>query len=402
MTFRKAIAWLLLLTMLLVQPASVFADTALGTACSHRWSGWDPIEYPTCTTTGKQIRFCSICLTQQIETIPKLPHNWNEWTVTKAPTCTSTGSRFHVCSVCGTRETETMDKAPHKYGAWVDIVPATCTSKGSHYRICEICGYKQTLDSNPLPHTWGEWEVTKEANCSERGEETHTCLVCGTSETRTTKVNGTLHAWGDWIVRMEPDCEKGGYRSHGCTKCNKWESEKTPPLGHDWGEWTVITPAAPGVPGVRQHQCTRCKATEKESFDYVGEPGLQLICSGITPLGTQDGFESVYQADMVLENTGELSLQFELDSTYTNGNEVLTDTYVGWDGTTGTLEPGQTFAFKYLIRTPADDPESADKMIERYVYAGGWSPETGKRTSANTPLFLRMPQKTGLILTAVN
>ncbi|MBQ6562511.1 MAG: hypothetical protein IJL88_01270 [Clostridia bacterium] len=402
MTFRKAIAWLLLLAMLLVQPASVFSDSALGTTCSHRWSGWDPIEYPTCTTTGKQIRFCSICLTQQIETIPKLPHNWNEWTVTKAPTCTSTGSRFHVCSVCGTRETETMDKAPHKYGAWVDIVPATCTSKGSHYRICEICGYKQTLDSNPLPHTWGEWEVTKEANCSERGEETHTCLVCGTSETRTTKVNGTRHAWGDWIVRMEPDCEKGGYRSHGCTKCNKWESEKTPPLGHDWGEWTVITPAAPGVPGVRQHQCTRCKATEKESFDYVGEPGLQLTCSGITPLGTQDGFESVYQADMVLENTGELSLQFELDSTYTNGNEVLTDTYVGWDGTTGTLEPGQAFAFKYLIRTSADDPESADKMIERYVYAGGWSPETGKRTSVNTPLFLRMPQKTGLILTVVN
>ncbi len=405
MTFRKAIAWLLLLAMILAQPASVFADTAAAVApaaCSHEWCEWDPIEDPTCTTTGKQVRFCTICLTQQIGTIPKLPHTWNEWTVTKAPTCTSTGSRFHVCSVCGTRETETMDKAPHKYGAWVDIVPATCTSKGSHYRICEICDYKQTLDSGPLPHTWGEWEVTREANCTERGEETRTCQVCGTSETRTTKVNGTIHAWGDWIVRMEPDCIKGGYRSHGCTKCNKWESEKTPPLGHDWGEWTVITPAAPGVRGTRQHQCTRCKATEKESYDYAGEPGLQLTCSGITPLGAQDGFESVYEASMVLENTGDVSLRFELDSFYTNGIEVSTDDFVGWDGTDDTLEPGQTFAFKYLVRTPADDPASADKTIERYVYAGGWSPETGKRTFANAPLFLRKPQMNGLILSAVN
>ena len=106
MTLRKAIAWLLLLAMIFIQPASVFADTAPGAPCSHRWSEWDPIEHPTCTTTGKQVRFCSICFTQQIGTIPKLPHSWNEWTVTKEPTCTSTGSRFHTCTVCGTRETE--------------------------------------------------------------------------------------------------------------------------------------------------------------------------------------------------------------------------------------------------------------------------------------------------------
>ena len=93
MTLRKAIAWLLLLAMIFIQPASVFADTAPGAPCSHRWSEWDPIEAPTCTTTGKQVRFCSICFTQQIGTIPKLPHSWNEWTVTTEPTCTSTGSR---------------------------------------------------------------------------------------------------------------------------------------------------------------------------------------------------------------------------------------------------------------------------------------------------------------------
>ena len=403
MKFKKIIVWMLMLAMILNLPTSTLAATSPVAPCkNHVWGEWDPIEDPTCTTTGKQIRYCQVCFTEQIGTIPKLPHSWDGWTVTKEPTCTSTGSRFHTCTVCGTRETETMDKAPHKYGKWVDIIPATCSSKGSHYRICDICGYQQTLDSDPLPHTWSEWVTTKNANCTERGEEERTCQVCGTTEKRTTKVNGTIHEWGEWVVRMEPDCEKGGYRSHGCTKCNKWESEKTPPLGHDWGEWTILTPASKNAPGLREHKCTRCGKTEKESYEYVGEPGLQLICLGISPTGAQDGYEYVFEADMVLENTGDLPLEFSLDSYTTSGTEVLTDAFAGSVSTTGTLNPGETLPFTYLIRTNDDSPDSAGNTIERYLYAGGRSPETGKRTSATAPLLLRKPQKNGLMLDLLN
>ena len=192
MKFRKLLVWMLMLAMILNLPASTLADR-LPVCTNHVWSEWDPIEQPTCTSPGHQVRFCQVCHTQQTGTIPKLPHSWDAWTVTKEPTCTSTGSRFHTCTVCGTRETETMDKA-------VDIIPATCSSKGSHTRVCDICGYQQTLDSDPLPHTWSEWVVTKNANCTERGEEERTCQVCGTTEKRTTKVNGTIHEWGEWVV----------------------------------------------------------------------------------------------------------------------------------------------------------------------------------------------------------
>ena len=128
MKFKKIIVWMLMLAMILNLPASTLAATSPVAPCkNHVWGEWDPIEDPTCTTTGKQIRYCEVCFTEQIGTIPKLPHSWDGWTVTKEPTCTSTGSRFHTCTVCGTRETETMDKAPHKYGKWVDMIPATCS-----------------------------------------------------------------------------------------------------------------------------------------------------------------------------------------------------------------------------------------------------------------------------------
>ena len=112
MKFKKIIVWMLMLAMILNLPASTLAATSPVAPCkNHVWGEWDPIEDPTCTTTGKQIRYCEVCFTEQIGTIPKLPHSWDGWTVTKEPTCTSTGSRFHTCTVCGTRETETMDKA---------------------------------------------------------------------------------------------------------------------------------------------------------------------------------------------------------------------------------------------------------------------------------------------------
>ena len=116
MKFKKIIVWMLMLAMILNLPASTLAATSPVAPCkNHRWGEWDPIEDPTCTTTGKQIRYCEVCFTEQIGTIPKLPHSWDGWTVTKEPTCTSTGSRFHTCTVCGTRETETMDKAMGRY-----------------------------------------------------------------------------------------------------------------------------------------------------------------------------------------------------------------------------------------------------------------------------------------------
>ena len=340
MKFRKLLVWMLMLAMILNLPASTLADRS-PVCTNHVWSEWDPIEQPTCTSPGHQVRFCQVCHTQQTGTIPKLPHSWDAWTVTKEPTCTSTGSRFHTCTVCGTRETETMDKAPHKYGKWVDIVPATCSSKGSHTRVCDICGYQQTLDSDPLPHTWGEWVTTKNANCTERGEEERTCPVCGTTEKRTTKVNGTIHEWGEWVVRMEPDCEKGGYRSHGCTKCNKWESEKTPPLGHEWGEWIILTPAAPNAPGLREHRCTRCGKTEKENYEFIEEPvqeeGITLTVT-LAPSTTY--FVGTVEWQPVNSTDTETTSFLGLKNAAPSGNAAVSDAAV-YNGAGWMPYPGQ-------------------------------------------------------------
>ena len=65
MKFKKIIVWMLMLAMILNLPASTLAATSPVAPCkNHVWGEWDPIEDPTCTTTGKQIRYCEVCFTE--------------------------------------------------------------------------------------------------------------------------------------------------------------------------------------------------------------------------------------------------------------------------------------------------------------------------------------------------
>ena len=64
MKFRKLLVWMLMLAMILNLPASTLADR-LPVCTNHVWSEWDPIEQPTCTSPGHQVRFCQVCHTQQ-------------------------------------------------------------------------------------------------------------------------------------------------------------------------------------------------------------------------------------------------------------------------------------------------------------------------------------------------
>ncbi len=72
---------------------------------THTFGDWVITEEPTCTTTGTQIRICSVCKKVEIATIAKVAHKYVN-TVVK-PTYTAQGYTLHKCSVCGTSYKDT-------------------------------------------------------------------------------------------------------------------------------------------------------------------------------------------------------------------------------------------------------------------------------------------------------
>ena len=72
---------------------------------THTFGDWVITEEPTCTTTGTQIRTCSVCKKVETATIAKVAHKYVD-TVVK-PTYTAQGYTLHKCSVCGTSYKDT-------------------------------------------------------------------------------------------------------------------------------------------------------------------------------------------------------------------------------------------------------------------------------------------------------
>ena len=97
----------------------------------HEFGAWQDVIDPTCTTPGRQERYCE-CGEKEEETISPLGHNYEENVVD--PTCTEGGYTEHVCSRCQNRYTS-------------DETPAT----GHKYKdgFCERCG-KEIAESEGL------------------------------------------------------------------------------------------------------------------------------------------------------------------------------------------------------------------------------------------------------------
>lgn len=72
---------------------------ALGTS-GHVWSGWRITRQPTCTTTGRKVRSCTVCGQQETETIPALGHE-TVFISTQQETCGDYGINEHWhCTRC--------------------------------------------------------------------------------------------------------------------------------------------------------------------------------------------------------------------------------------------------------------------------------------------------------------
>ena len=81
-----------------------------------------------------------------------IDHTWGEWEVTAEADCTNAGSRKHTCSVCGTEETETIPANGHTFGEWETVKEATCDKDGSRKHTCSVCGAEETETVEALGH----------------------------------------------------------------------------------------------------------------------------------------------------------------------------------------------------------------------------------------------------------
>ena len=115
-------------------------------------------------------------------------HTFGAWTTSIQATCTSTGQEVRTCTVCDAQETQETSMLPHTFGAWMTSVQATCTSTGQEVRTCTVCDAQETQGTSMLPHTFGAWTTSVQATCQSTGTDTRTCTACGKVETTTTPI----------------------------------------------------------------------------------------------------------------------------------------------------------------------------------------------------------------------
>lgn len=119
------------------------------TGCS--WGDWSVIIQPTCTETGRQIRYCTnscdpdecgCCDGSQWEDIPDLGHNY-QWVVTTAVTCGADGLKSYQCSRCNHEgaEPETITDRPNHSNITIhnNPDPIYAQNKWIHYHHCGVC-----------------------------------------------------------------------------------------------------------------------------------------------------------------------------------------------------------------------------------------------------------------------
>lgn len=105
---------------------------------SHEWGKWTTARESTCTEKGEQIRKCTVCGEEEIESLPLAKHSWDNGKVTKAPSYTKVGIKTWTCKKCGKTKTTTLAKLPMPKAGTKVIVGGnqyTVTKVGSEVRF---------------------------------------------------------------------------------------------------------------------------------------------------------------------------------------------------------------------------------------------------------------------------
>lgn len=289
---------------------------------NHSWGYWVQLEAPTTSAEGKRVRTCTVCGTEDVQVIEKLPkpsshkhkyktetskatckedgwvyyycscgdwyqveekakeHTWGDWTIkTRAEVKedgTITDSVWRrKCKKCPEIETKTVKfcgDGKHDFGAKKTQKP-TCGVDGYDYKECKTCGYIYKDPDSIVPmtgkHTWGKWIIVTPATCSKTGERKQVCTVCQRYK-RTEKIPMLEHDYKEAVVK-EPTCVENGEKQEVCSGCGDVKSTTDiPALGHDWGDWAVS--AEDPTKEVRKCQRDGCNETETRDIQSSSTP----------------------------------------------------------------------------------------------------------------------------------
>lgn len=268
-----------LLTVLLLTAVISFillclAAYAEGVDCTHEWGEWsysyneETQSYliPTCTEDGLSVRICSLCGTEEEQTVPATGHSLHFLTNKVDPTCSSIGTGVNVCEVCSAEVEFEIPMTNHSYGE--PMIGGSCTEPSTETYTCTVCGHIKTVQISAAPgHLWSKW-TENQPSCDKDGEKNRYCTVCNESETEV--IPATDHDWAEWNEYIAPGCTTDGKDKRICMNCLSFETRSTAPLGHRWGEWSFITEPTCIAEGERTHTCNVCALTENETVPANG------------------------------------------------------------------------------------------------------------------------------------
>ena len=168
-------------------------------------------------STNNEYGFRVVSVTDSIECTT---HTFGDWVITEEPTCTTTGTQIRTCSVCEKVETQTIEALGHT--EVIDkAVAATCTktglTEGKHCSVCDAVIKAQEVVPATGKHSFGNWKITKAATCTAEGTQTRTCSGCGKVETQT--IAKTAHKYVNTVVK--PTYTAKGYTLHKCSVCGE-------------------------------------------------------------------------------------------------------------------------------------------------------------------------------------
>lgn len=188
-----------------------------------------------CLNGGTRIKECKTCGHRVTEQIPKGEHSIpSDGIVTIEPTCTKTGLEEFYCTVCNKKVDERIVAAlGHKWKT-VPAVEATCTDDGmSEYTVCENCGEyfagREPVVDEAEGHKWVTVEEDRDS-CDVEGERKQVCEVCGEEEVET--IPAGTHTWDEGTVTKAPTCLESGVRERTCVYCGAKDQETLSATGH--------------------------------------------------------------------------------------------------------------------------------------------------------------------------
>ena len=241
----------------------------------HSYGDW-VVSPATCTADGYQVRTCSACGSQEMETIPAHgEHSWNEGTVAAAAGCITNGSKIFACTECGTTKTESI---PAKGHTWMN---PSCLASST----CSICGQSSGA---ALGHDYAT-TVLAEPGCTTEGLRSYNCSRCSAGYTES--IPRTGHELLDTVTN--PTCTTPGYTTHSCANCSlSYRDSVTMASGHHYAS-QVTTPAGCKTNGVVTYSCTECGDRYTRQLPSTGHSYTGVVTE---PTCTEGGY-TTYTCD---------------------------------------------------------------------------------------------------------